>query len=365
MPHSTILRINSEEDIINKEPQYQRRGEIWTLEKRQLLIDSILNNYDVPKLYFHALPEKFRKKSKNEFMYAIIDGRQRLETIWKFINGEFALAEDFKYFQNSEVKAGGLTYPDLAKKYPKLKIMFDSFVLPIICVDTDDLDLIEDMFLRLNEAVPLNAAEKRNAIGGSMAKVIRDISNHNFFKNNVKFNNSRYQHREVAARLIFIEYSLQTNKRILDTKKSYLDTLVKNFKVDKNKTVAKLGQKVRIVLDEMEVSFINKDELLQAQAIIPIYYLLFREAIADGYNDQLMRTHLLHFKKDLQKNRSVAADNISKANYDLLEFDKMSIQGTNDAVSIRERFRILKEYLFDNYSLNLNNKKKRNKKNGD
>jgi hypothetical protein len=37
------------------------------------------------------------------------------------------------------------------------------------------------MFSRLNEAVPLNAAEKRSAIGGPMALAIREISEHSFF----------------------------------------------------------------------------------------------------------------------------------------------------------------------------------------
>lgn len=55
-------------------------------------------------------------------------------------------------------------------------------VLPIVCVNTenDDLDLIEDMFSRLNEAVPLNADEKRDAIGGPMTKVIKYVSSNSF-----------------------------------------------------------------------------------------------------------------------------------------------------------------------------------------
>lgn len=60
--NSTILRINSEYDAIEKDPNYQRRGDIWTVEKRQLLIDSILNDYDLPKLYFHVIPDNSNKK---------------------------------------------------------------------------------------------------------------------------------------------------------------------------------------------------------------------------------------------------------------------------------------------------------------
>ena len=70
---------------IDNQPSYQRQSELWNLEKKQLLIDSILNGYDIPKIYLH----KFNKPKKIrgiEMQYAIIDGRQRLETIWGFLN---------------------------------------------------------------------------------------------------------------------------------------------------------------------------------------------------------------------------------------------------------------------------------------
>lgn len=89
-------------------------------------------------------------------------------------------------------------------------------------VDTDDQELIEDMFSRLNEAVPLNAAEKRNALGGELVSVIRDVANHEFFSKCVSFGNKRYQHREVAARFILIEENVRTLGKIIDTKKEYL-----------------------------------------------------------------------------------------------------------------------------------------------
>ena len=82
-------------------------------------------------------------------------------------------------------------YQDLAKEFPRIRIQFDSFVLPIVDVITDDEELIEDMFSRLNEAATLNAAEKRNALGGAVVTAIRDISGHQFFSNKVKFSNKR------------------------------------------------------------------------------------------------------------------------------------------------------------------------------
>src|ERR1700683_5350529 len=106
MKNSTIMFLYSERDEINVNPEYQRKGGIWTLEKKSLLIDSILNDYDIPKIYFHALGSE--EYATGGFRYAVIDGRQRLETIWSFMDGSFTLADDFEYQRDTEIDLSGL-----------------------------------------------------------------------------------------------------------------------------------------------------------------------------------------------------------------------------------------------------------------
>ncbi|MEM7087620.1 MAG: DUF262 domain-containing protein [Bacteroidota bacterium] len=341
--NSNILRLLFEKDTVNLSPEYQRNGEIWPIEKRQLLIDSILNDYDIPKIYFHTLPLDERKKSG--FEYAVIDGRQRIETIYKFVNGDFPLSNDFCYLPDSKVKAGGHFYKDIAEHYPKLKMAFDSFNLPIICVDTNDLELIDDMFLRLNEAVPLNAAEKRNAIGGPLVKSIKKLSKNTFFTKKVKVSNKRFQHLEIAVRLLFIEHYLKDEGKYYDTKKVFLDELVRKYKESKTFKAMDIENKVSTVLNCLNQVFADKDPLLRTQSIIPIYYLAYRQAIKNGTESKFNRIGLMSFRQDVNDNKKIAETDISKASYELIEFDRMSLQGTNDAGSIRERSRILIDYL--------------------
>jgi hypothetical protein len=344
LPNSSILRLNSEKDLINTAPEYQRHGGIWSLEKKQLLIDSIINDYDIPKLYFHYLTPQQRKESGQLYEYAIIDGRQRIEAIWDFIDGVFGLSEDFEYLADSTVIAGKLTYSDLAVVYPRIKIRFDSYSLPVILVETDDIDLIEDMFSRLNEAVPLNSAEKRNSFGGSMAKAIRELAFHDFFSQHVRFSNNRFQHREVAARILFIEDSLANAGKFSDTKKPFLDRMVYDYR-DSKKDPSSLVHSATLILDAMSKVFIHGDALLRAQATITVYYLVFRQAQAQKKLNLINRAKLFEFFEELSKNRIIASKDITLANYDFLEFEAMSQQGTNDVSSIRERTRILCQFL--------------------
>ena len=345
LANSAILRLNSERSYINVAPDYQRDGDVWTLEKKQLLIDSIINDYDIPKLYFHALSANQKEKEGKQFDFAIIDGRQRIETIWKFIDGDFPLATDFEYFADPKLELGGLTYAEIAEFFPRIKIRFDSYSLPVVCVETEDTDLIEDMFSRLNEAVPLNAAEKRSAIGGPMAQAIKDISVQNFFVKNVRFSDSRYRHREVAARLLFLEYSRDVYGKILDTKKPYLDDMVRKAKDGEYGHTETLQIIVTNVLNVLSGVFVERDYLLRSQSIVPVVYLTAQLAVEKDTMARFQRHRIAEFYASLETNRKLAEEDISKANFELLEFDRMSQQGTNDAASIRERARILADHL--------------------
>lgn len=345
LKNSTIMYLHSIRDEININPPYQRMGSIWTLEKRRLLIDSLLNDYDIPKIYFHAHSAvDFRA---NGVRYSVIDGRQRLETIWGFLAGEFSLADDFDYQRDPSVNLNGLRYADIAKAHPKIKVQFDSFVLPVITVaiEGDEIDLIEDMFSRLNEAVPLNAAEKRNAIGGNMVRAITELSGHDFFSTKVKFKNNRYQHREGAAKLLLIEDAIHKTGDIIDTKKVYLDALARSYKSDNFTLVASLMRRAEDILGKMSSVFAEKDELLQAQGIIPVYYLLFRHSADEDASSKLTRRAFLDFRQKLSDNRNIAINNYENASFDLLEFERLNQQGTNDASSIRERYKILSREL--------------------
>jgi hypothetical protein len=345
LKNSTIMLLYSKRSEINMSPEYQRMGGVWTNEKRRLLIDSILNDYDLPKIYFHELgPEE---ASDSGYRFAVIDGRQRLEAIWGFMDGGFTLASDFEYQRDPQLDLGGLSYEDIAKQHPKIRVKFDSFVLPVVTVsiEGDDIDLIEDMFSRLNEAVPLNAAEKRNAVGGDVVRAIAEISQHGFFADKVKFRNNRYQHREAAARFLLVEDSLKLSKQIVDTKKVYLDALAHKYKAGHAAFVADLQSKVIRLLNRMEAQFANADELLQAQGILVVYYLIFRSAVAHGEDTKLTRRSLLDFRQRLAANREAAIKNYEGASFDLLEFDRLNQQGTNDASSIKERVRILSDFL--------------------
>ena len=337
---STVLYIYSEKDALELNPLYQRSSEIWTLEKKQLLIDSIINGYDIPKFYFHRFvkPKRTLEQTKRS---AIIDGKQRLEAIWQFIDGEFSLSDDFEYLSDPKIKPAGLKYAELGRKFPTLKIRFDSYDLAIVSVYTDDIELIEDMFFRLNEAVPLSAAEKRNALGGRMPTAIRSLAREDFLKKRLPFKNTRYRHFDLACKFLLIEHS----NEVCDTKKVYLDQFVRDWRDEARPRPAKLLKAARANLGAMDTIFSSGEPLLSSVGNVVLYYHAFRIARAEGWLDDISRDVIMRFDTERRNNRSVAEEDITAANYNLLEFDRY-VQSPNDGYAMKLRLGVFLDCAF-------------------
>lgn len=335
---SSILSLNDMRDSILINPDYQRPGGVWSLNKQQLFIDSLLNRYDIPKFYFHYLTGDHKK---DNYEYAIIDGRQRLESIWRFIDGDFPLGPNFEFFEDPGTLAAGMTYKEISKEYPRLLTRFHGRTLTVMIVAAEELDFIEDMFSRLNEAVPLNAAEQRNAFGGPLPLIIRNIVHHGFFETKTRVPMARYRHYDMAAKMLYLEQ----NDDIVDTKKASLDFFVRGNREKEQGHFSDLVQTVTENLSEMEATFVESDQLLRSSGMVIVYYVLFSRLRRDGIVDSVNRRKLNEFETVRQSNRKFFEEE-KMANVDLrlIEFDELA-QSANDGSAIQRRYETLRAFL--------------------
>lgn len=340
IPSSSVLNLYSMREAIWFNPPYQRMSDIWPLDKRQLLVDSILNGFDIPKLYFHEFfPPK--EVEGRKVKYAIVDGKQRLQAIFDFIEGRFTIGERFELLEDPSIKPGGLTYAELAREHPTLKTRFDGFVLPIVSILTEETELIEDMFSRLNEAVPLNAAEKRNAIGGPIPPIVRSQAQHEFFVNKLPFSNARYRHYDLIAKFLYLCH----RGHLADTKKVHLDEFFKQQRdVAGAGTSEQLAAEVHELLNKLAAIFVDRDGLLRSVGTVVLYFYLIRDAALNGWLDHVSRRELEVFEQKRAENRKVAESDEEGADYKLLEFDRLT-QSPNDGVALRYRYGVLRQFV--------------------
>ena len=163
-PLNTTFGIRSR---INTNPDFQRPA-VWTTAQKQLLIDTILRDYDIPKLYW-------RKVGSKPDTYDVVDGQQRLRAIWEFFDGKFSLPKDAEPVDGYAVAGcAHATLPD------DLRIRFDVYALDVVILEDTDEDEVREMFLRLQNGTSLKAQEKRNAYAGAMRDFVHQLASHEF-----------------------------------------------------------------------------------------------------------------------------------------------------------------------------------------
>lgn len=340
---------NNEIDLT---PYYQRYSDIWSLEKKRLLIDTLINGYDIPKFYFHYIISNSNELIKTNYKYAVIDGKQRINALIEFIEGKFSLNESVRYLENPDLKLNNLTYKKLMNRSDlwDIKERIDNFQLDIIHIITDEFDRIEEMFLRLNEGVPVNNAEKRNSIGGVLIeKVNKYTKEWDFFTKKVRFGNKRMEHQDLLLKLSLIE---SNNGKIESFTKKNLDNLVRSFKPKKNATkneIENLNNKANELIENVYLNiklfnkiFTDNDSLLRYKGIIPLYYLFIRKN--NKINPKAFRHFLEKFEEVRINNRKIGKQ---KPNTTLLQFDRLNQQGAHQAKSLEIRLKIL-EFYFSN-----------------
>lgn len=169
-----------------------QRDLVWIKSQKQLLIDSLLKDYDIPKIYFR------KKKDENgNGIYEIVDGQQRIYAIVGFFNDEFPLP-DYSEPYNGEITANKYC----SQLSMDLQVELGQRNLDVVdLIDYTD-DEMEETFLRLQNGTPLKAPEKRRAIPGNMRDVVEDLSKHSFFVNFCEFTNSHFAYEDVAAKAL-------------------------------------------------------------------------------------------------------------------------------------------------------------------
>ena len=94
------------------DPIYQRLGGLWSPKNKAFLIDSILNDFDIPKLYIADFTWGTTTLNHQSKAYAGIDGTQRFETIFDFFEGRVVLDEGFVYSDDFSLSLEGLGNKD-------------------------------------------------------------------------------------------------------------------------------------------------------------------------------------------------------------------------------------------------------------
>lgn len=162
------IRDWSNQQRLEIRPDFQRK-EVWSPAARILLMDTILRNIPMPKIFLQAV-------IRNDDTYRIvIDGQQRIKAILSFLRGDFRLSKPYSgEFQDK-------TFSQLPSN---MQEDFLSYKVDINEIRNAPDDVIRDIYLRVNKyTVALNKQELRRAdFPGEFLWLAEELANEPFFE---------------------------------------------------------------------------------------------------------------------------------------------------------------------------------------
>lgn len=141
------LRDWNKEKKLEIRPDFQRR-EVWSKAAKLMLIDTIINNIPMPKIYLET------RVDDDSTYRIVIDGQQRITAILEYLDGVIKLPDDYE-----DPKWAGKTFKELEKEE---KSKFLNYLLDINNLVNPTEQEVRDLYSRVNKyTVQLNKQELR------------------------------------------------------------------------------------------------------------------------------------------------------------------------------------------------------------
>lgn len=160
--------------LVNR--RYQRKL-VWTLDEKRRFIDSIINGYPVPIV---LLAE--RRASPGAGQFEIIDGMQRLNAVFAFIENEYAV--DGHYFDlNTMAESKALLDSgELQQREPVLSrdacVQIASYTVPLSIYEFSGDGEVDEVFRRINSGGRKLSRQELRIAGstGHFAQAVRSVA---------------------------------------------------------------------------------------------------------------------------------------------------------------------------------------------
>lgn len=240
-------------------PEWQRE-EVWTSKKKQQLIDSILRGWKLPKFYF-------LKSSDERDEFEVVDGQQRLTTIFEFFDNELPLSK------RTAKEFGGEYYRDLPEAYSDY---FDDFEIDYDLIEEADDKEIKEFFQRLQEGLPLTGSEKLNSVHSKLRDFAKSLSKHPFFQEKVVVRDTRYAHFDIVTKVAAIEIEgIDVGLRYDDLRQVYESQ--SSFSSD-----SIVARRLSDTFDYLNRVFPEKSPLLKNRTVVQSFATLTARIISAG-----------------------------------------------------------------------------------
>lgn len=319
---------------IDLDADYQRE-KIWSQKQQKLLLDSILRDIDIPKIYIVEV------KDNQPFDYDCIDGKQRMTTLLRF----------FKPEQNEESPLTvrhyekEYTYKKFKKEHPKDAKTIEDYVLSFTIYKSLDEEFVTEIFRRLQMGIRLNSGELlKTRIGTIRDFIYKEMGNRGPFFRYTNLSEKRFSRPFTLAQICINSFAMAkpdaafVRARLQDIE----DFFEKNHDIDKNDENL---MRIRKVLKHMDAVFKKGSASISSRAVAVTAYLYAEELFKGNRIDEMVKfaKFFMELLEEIKDNLDLIAKYDKPTNpYVIDGFQKYITQASVEPYSIKRRHEFVK-----------------------
>ncbi|HVS87718.1 MAG TPA: DUF262 domain-containing protein [Candidatus Acidoferrum sp.] len=325
---------------IDLDADYQRE-KIWSRKNQEELLDSIIQNIDIPKMYLAEV------KDDENFDYECIDGKQRMATLLNFFKPEAAGDNPLT------VKVAGdkYTYKQLQRDLPQVAEKINNFELTFaIYPEINDEEFLREIFRRLQLGVRLNAGELLKTYTGAIRNfVYKEMGKGASFLRHTNLSEKRFSRQFTLAQICINSFKRSETGDFVRARYDDLgDFFKEKYDLDNNDENL---VRIRKVLKVMDKHFGEKANSISSRAVAVSAYL-FVEGLYVHKKLRLMPRFVKFYVsllEEIKNNLKLLSGFDKPTNSTILEeFQKYISQASVEPYAIKRRDQFL-EKAFKHY----------------
>lgn len=325
---------------IDLDADYQRE-KIWSPEQQEKLLDSILNDIDIPKIYL------VETKGNKQFDFECIDGKQRMVTLSRFFKPESNEESPLTLrFLEEEY-----TYKKLKKEHPTIAKIVEDYELSFCIYKSIDDEYVREIFRRLQLGIRLNSGELLKTRTGTIRDFIyKDVGNDGPFFRNTNLSEKRFSRPFTLAQICLNSFAeAKPDSKFVRARLQDIEEFFEEYH-DLSRNDENLVRIMK-VLKVMDKAFGKDAALISSRAIAVSGYLFVEELFKEGEANNVRKfaQFYLKFLNEIKSNMDLLSNYEQPKNSTLMEgFQKYVLQASVEAYSIKRRHEYLKK-AFDYY----------------
>jgi len=308
------------------DPKFQRKF-VWKIEQQSQFIESVILNFPLPAFYIN-------KDVKGK--YIIVDGRQRLTTLRRFLKNDFRL-------RNLKVLThlNGKNFKEITELDSMYQTKIEDKKLHIYLIQPSvPMAMVYDIFNRINTGgTQLQRQEIRSCIYlGKSTELLEELADQDYFKRAIDYGISPLRKKDQEAILRYLSF------KIMDYETEYKNSL-NNFVEDgmkkinsamSDEKINELKEDFKRVMEKTFAFFGTKNFRVPTRSTRGRINLALLESVSYFFSNQ-SDDFLDKHKVQIKKNFKLLFDNP-----EYLDAIKVS---TGDPQRVKKRFRLVGEIL--------------------